>query len=101
VRLGYELRRPRNGKRGTDVAGIVDQIGSDVTRRVLHTPVTSAPSFLSLAKRVDLEALCALVEAGGLDPIVTDDDPSPEGYDGVIVGDSIHLGRHSRSLRCR
>ncbi|MCB0949487.1 MAG: protoporphyrinogen oxidase [Mycobacterium sp.] len=29
----------------------------------------------------------------------TDDDPSPAGFDGVILGDSIHLGRHSRSLR--
>ena len=29
----------------------------------------------------------------------TDTDPSPAGYDGVIMGDSIHLGRHSRSLR--
>ena len=29
----------------------------------------------------------------------TDGDPSPAGYDGVIVGGSIHLSRHSRSLR--
>lgn len=28
-----------------------------------------------------------------------DDDPTPDRFDGVIVGDSIHLGRHSRSLR--
>ena len=27
------------------------------------------------------------------------DDPSPAGYDGVVVGDSIHAGRHSRQLR--
>lgn len=30
---------------------------------------------------------------------LAEDDPSPAGFDGVIVGDSIHLGRHSRELR--
>lgn len=29
----------------------------------------------------------------------TEADPSPDGFDGVVAGDSIHLGRHSRSLR--
>jgi menaquinone-dependent protoporphyrinogen oxidase len=29
----------------------------------------------------------------------TSEDPSPTGYDGIVLGDSIHLGRHSRSLR--
>ena len=28
-----------------------------------------------------------------------EDDPSPAGFDAVIVGDSIHMGKHSRSLR--
>ncbi len=27
-----------------------------------------------------------------------DADPSPVGYDGIVVGDSIHVGHHSRSL---
>jgi amino acid transporter/menaquinone-dependent protoporphyrinogen IX oxidase len=27
------------------------------------------------------------------------DAPGPEGFDGVVVGDSIHVGRHSRQLR--
>lgn len=34
-----------------------------------------------------------------VDVATADADPSPVGYDGVIVGDSIHLGRHSRALR--
>lgn len=28
-----------------------------------------------------------------------ENDPSPTGFDAVIVGDSIHIGRHSRQLR--
>ncbi len=30
VRLGYGLRRPRTGVRGSDVAGVVEQVGDDV-----------------------------------------------------------------------
>ena len=41
-----------------------------------------------------------LTERGAtVDVRVAEDDPSPTGYDGVIVGDSIHAGRHSRELR--
>lgn len=41
-----------------------------------------------------------LTEHGAtVEKVTADDDPAPEGYDGVIVGDSIHIGRHSRSLR--
>ena len=29
---------------------------------------------------------------------VAEDAPSPDGFDGVVVGDSIHAGRHSRQL---
>lgn len=32
MRLGYGLRAPRQGVRGTDVAGVVEAIGKDVTR---------------------------------------------------------------------
>ncbi len=32
------------------------------------------------------------------DVMATDTDPSPDGYDGVVVGDSIHVGKHSPSL---
>jgi NADPH:quinone reductase-like Zn-dependent oxidoreductase len=32
VRLGSGIRRPRNGIRGTDVAGVVEAVGADVTR---------------------------------------------------------------------
>ncbi len=35
MRLGYGLRRPRQGIRGTDVAGTVERVGRDVTR---HRP---------------------------------------------------------------
>lgn len=35
MRLGYGVRRPRNGVRGTDVAGEVEAVGKAVT---LHTP---------------------------------------------------------------
>ncbi|MGB5757267.1 MAG: NAD(P)-dependent alcohol dehydrogenase [Acidimicrobiales bacterium] len=35
MRIGYGLRRPRNGIRGTDVAGIVEKVGSGVNR---HRP---------------------------------------------------------------
>ncbi|MCZ7629675.1 MAG: hypothetical protein M5U19_11755 [Microthrixaceae bacterium] len=38
-------------------------------------------------------------EGAAVDTVTTDTGPSPADYDGVIVGDSIHLGRHSRSLR--
>lgn len=31
VRLGFGLRRPRNGIRGTDVSGVVEALGADVT----------------------------------------------------------------------
>lgn len=34
-----------------------------------------------------------------VDAATADDDPSPEGYNGVVVGDSIHAGRHSKALR--
>jgi menaquinone-dependent protoporphyrinogen oxidase len=51
------------------------------------------------AKVVD--RIAAVLERGGatVEVATTDADPSPAGHDGVILGDSIHLGRHSRSLR--
>ena len=47
------------------------------------------------------ERIAATLRAAGADveSDTAERDPSPEGYDGVIVGDSIHIGRHSRSLR--
>jgi menaquinone-dependent protoporphyrinogen oxidase len=42
----------------------------------------------------------ALRDRGVVVEVATaEDDPSPAGFDVVIVGDSIHMGRHSRSLR--
>ena len=42
-----------------------------------------------------------VLEAAGCEVVVSQagDDPSPEGFDGVIVGDSIHAGQHSRALK--
>lgn len=38
-------------------------------------------------------------EAGAtVDVWLADDADAPSGYDGVILGDSIHIGRHSRAL---
>ncbi|MDH4276882.1 MAG: protoporphyrinogen oxidase [Acidimicrobiia bacterium] len=34
-----------------------------------------------------------------VDVATAEDNPSPADYDGIIFGDSIHAGRHSRSLR--
>jgi len=34
-----------------------------------------------------------------VDVAAAESDPSPVGYAGVILGDSIHVGRHSRALR--
>ena len=34
-----------------------------------------------------------------VDLAAADDDPTPARHDGVIVGDSIHAGKHSRQLR--
>lgn len=31
--------------------------------------------------------------------VLADDDPSPKGFDGVVMGDSIHVGQHSREMR--
>jgi len=47
------------------------------------------------------ERIATVLTDGGAEVqrVMADDDPSPDGFDGVIVGDSIHLGRHSRSLR--
>ncbi len=47
------------------------------------------------------ERIASVLAAEGtvVDTATSDDDPSPGGYDGVIVGDSIHVGRHSRSLQ--
>lgn len=30
---------------------------------------------------------------------LADDDPSPRGFDGIVMGDSIHAGQHSRQMR--
>lgn len=38
------------------------------------------------------------LHGAAVDVVETDDDPSPDRYDGVVVGDSIHLGKHSASL---
>ena len=35
MRLGYGLRRPRKGVRGTDIAGTVEKVGNKVTQ---HQP---------------------------------------------------------------
>lgn len=46
------------------------------------------------------ERVAASLRRGGLEVDVRDaaDAPSPEGYDLLVVGDSIHAGRHSREL---
>lgn len=41
-----------------------------------------------------------LTEKGcSVDVATAESNPSPDDYDGVVCGDSIHAGRHSRSLR--
>ncbi|MGD9750931.1 MAG: flavodoxin domain-containing protein [Acidimicrobiia bacterium] len=47
------------------------------------------------------DRIATVLTEGGADVqrAIADDAPSPDGFNGVIVGDSIHLGRHSRSLR--
>lgn len=48
------------------------------------------------------DRIAATMRAAGpavVDVVAADDDPAPSGYDGVVLGDSIHLGRHSRALR--
>lgn len=48
-----------------------------------------------------VERMREVLEAAGCEVVVSQagDDPSPEGFDGVIVGDSIHAGQHSRALK--
>ncbi len=47
------------------------------------------------------QRISSTLSTAGCDVTVADalDDPSPVGCDGVVVGDSIHVGRHSRALR--
>ncbi len=42
-----------------------------------------------------------VLEGAGAAVVVStaEDDPCTEGFDGVVVGDSIHLGKHSRQLK--
>jgi len=50
--------------------------------------------------KVALHIGARLRDLGAVVDIATaEDEPSPEGYDGMIVGDSIHVGHHSRELR--
>ena len=51
------------------------------------------------AKIADRIAAALTAAGASAGTATTDGDPSPAGYDGVIVGGSIRLGRHSRSLR--
>jgi menaquinone-dependent protoporphyrinogen oxidase len=51
------------------------------------------------SKIADRIASVLFRHGAAVDTATSDSDPSPTDYDGVIVGDSIHLGRHSRSLR--
>lgn len=46
------------------------------------------------------ERIASVLRAGGATVVATEvtDAPSPAGFDGVIAGDSIHAGRHSRQL---
>jgi menaquinone-dependent protoporphyrinogen oxidase len=51
------------------------------------------------AKVAERIASKLISEGATVDTATTESGPSPAGYDGVVVGDSIHVGRHSRSLR--
>jgi menaquinone-dependent protoporphyrinogen oxidase len=47
------------------------------------------------------ERAAAVLRAGGatVDLVEAGTAPSPAGYDGVVLGDPVHLGRHSRDMR--
>lgn len=67
-----------------------------MARRILVVFHSGEGQTAKVADRIST----VLVRAGAsVDVATTENDPSPAGYDGVVVGDSIHLGRHSRSLR--
>ena len=51
------------------------------------------------AKVADRIATVLRREGATVEAASTQENPSPEGFDGIILGDSIHVGRHSRSLR--
>ncbi len=67
-----------------------------MTTSVLLTFHSQEGQTAKVAERIE----AVLTERGAsVTTVPTSDDPSPDGYDGVVLGDSIHLGRHSRSLR--
>lgn len=75
-----------------------DPMGHDdgMNTRILIVYHSEEGQTAKIAERI----ATTLTEAGAeVQRVVAHDDPSPDGFDGVIVGDSIHLGRHSRSLR--
>ena len=67
----------------------------------MHTPriLLAYHSAEGQTKKVADRLALTLREAGAsVDEVVVEDAPSPRGHDGVILGDSIHAGRHSRAL---
>jgi menaquinone-dependent protoporphyrinogen oxidase len=63
--------------------------------KILVTSHSGEGQTTKIAQRIG-----AVLRDLGVETEVRDaaDAPSPEGFDGVVVGDSIHLGRHSRAL---
>jgi menaquinone-dependent protoporphyrinogen oxidase len=78
--------------RTTDGRNTID----DMDARVLIVYHSEEGQTARIAERI---ATAITSRGATVQRTTADDDPTPEGFDGVIIGDSIHLGRHSRSLR--